>query len=93
MLPQADIPNFVKTEVPLSTIDLQKLFISTNAKALVSIQAIAALSMHLGRERDVSNKTVTEFLHNLTLQALSKENDNIFMSFEHVGNLFLDLFD
>ena len=38
-------------------------------------------------------KARTEFLHNLTFQDLSKENDNIFMSFEHVNNLFLDLFE
>ena len=93
MLPQADIPNFVKTETPLSPIDLYQKFKATDAKALTSIQAIAALNIHLGGDRDISKKALTEFLRNLTFQALSKENDDILLSFEHVGNLFLDILE
>ena len=90
MLPQADIPDFVKTEIPLSPIDLWKKFKATNAKALVSIQAIAALNIHLGGERErCSKKLLTEFLHNLIFQALSKENDNILMSFNMLIIYFL----
>ena len=60
MLPQADIPDFVKTEMPLSPIDdLYKKFKATDAKALASIQAIAALNIHLRGDRDVSNKALT----------------------------------
>ena len=91
MLPQADIPNFVKAETPLSPIDLYQKFKATDAKALASIQAIAALNIHLGG--DISKKALTEFLHNLTFQALSIENDDILLSLEHVGNLFLDIFE
>ena len=93
MLLQADIPDFVKTEMPLSPIDLYKKFKAKDAKALASVQAIAALNIHLGGDRDISKKALTEFLCNLTFQALSKENDDIFMSFEHVGNLFHDIFE
>ena len=93
MLLQADIPDFVKTEMPLSPIDLYKKFKAKDAKALASVQAIAALNIHLGGDRDISKKALTEFLCNLTFQALSKENDGIFMSFEHVGNLFHDIFE
>ena len=60
MLPQADIPDFVKTETPLSpTDDLYKKFKATDAKTLASIQAIAALNIHLRGDRDVSNKALT----------------------------------
>ena len=93
MLLQADIPDFVKTEMPLFPIDLYKKFKAKDAKALASVQAIAALNIHLGGDRDISKKALTEFLCNLTFQALSKENDDIFMSFEHVGNLFHDIFE
>ena len=93
MLPQADIPDFVKTETPLSPIDLYKKFKATDAKALASIQAIASLNIHLGGYRDISKKGLTEFLHNLIFQALGKENDDILLSFEHVGNLFLDILE
>ena len=91
MLPQADIPNFVKTETPLSLIDLYQKFKATDAKVLTSVQAIAALNMHLGGDRDISKKALTEFLRNLRFEALSKENGDILLSFEHVGNLFLDI--
>ena len=93
MLPQADIPDFVKTETPLSPIDLYKKFKATDAKALASIQVIAALNIHLGGDRNISKKALTEFLCNLTFQALSKENDDILLSFEHAGNLFLDILE
>ena len=66
MLPRTDIPDFVKTETPLSPIDLYIKFKATDAKALVSIQAIAALNIHLGG--DISKKALTEFLRNLTFQ-------------------------
>ena len=93
MLPQADIPDFIKTEAPLLPIDLYKKFKATDAKALASIQVIAALNIHLGGDRNISKKALTEFLCNLTFQALSKENDDILLSFEHAGNLFLDILE
>ena len=93
MLPQADIPDFVKTETPLSPIDLYKKFKATEAKVLASIQALVALNIHLGGDRDVSKKALTEFLRNLTFQALSKENDDILLSFELDDNLFLNIFE
>ena len=91
MLPQADIPDFVQTETPLSPIDLHKKFKATDA--LASIQAIAVLNIRLGGDKDVSKNALTEFLRNLTFQASSKENDDILLSFELVDNLFLNIFE
>ena len=97
MLSQADIVNFIKTEKPLSKINLYNKFKATDAKALGSIQAIAALNIYWNRNiryyRDISKKALTEFLHNLTFQTLSKENDYVLLSFEHVGNLLLEIFE
>ena len=64
MLLQADIPDFVKTEAPLSPIDLYKKFNAKDAKALASVQAIAALNIYLGGDSDISKKALTEFLCN-----------------------------
>ena len=85
MLPRGNIPDFIKTEMPLSPIDLYKKFKATDSKALASIQTIAALNIHLGGYRDISKTGLTEFLHNLIFQALGNENDDILLSFEHVG--------
>ena len=48
MLPQPKISDFVRTQIALSPIDLYKKFGLTNAKALVSIQALAALNFYIG---------------------------------------------
>lgn len=36
---------------------------------------------------------MTEFLHNLTFQVLSKENYEIYLSFDYIGDLFLDILE
>ena len=75
----------------MSPIDLHKNFKATDA--LASIQAIAALNILLWGDEDVSKNALTEFLRNLTFQALSKENDDILLSFDFVDNLFLNIFE
>ena len=75
----------------MSPIDLHKKFKATDA--LASIQAIAVLNIHIGEDKDVSKNALREFLRNLTFQALSKENDDILLSFELDDNLFLNIFE
>ena len=93
MVPQAQIPPFVKTQTPLSPIDLYQNFKATDAKALISIQALAALNKHYGGNKTVSKNALTEFLQTLTFQALSKENDEIYLSFDYIGDLVLDILE
>ena len=50
-----------------------------HAKRLVSIQALAALKIRLGSNNIISKNALTEVWHNLTFQALSKENDDIYL--------------
>ena len=47
MVPQAEIPKFVRTKTVLSPTDLYQKFEATDAKALVSIQAFAAPDIYL----------------------------------------------
>ena len=42
--------------------------------------------MHLG-DIKLFRKTVTDFLHNMSMQALNRENDNILLDFENVRDL------
>ena len=69
----------------------KKKIAGTNAKELVSFQALAALNIHLGGDKDVSKKALTEYLCNLTFQALSKENDNVLMSFDSLNDLVYNI--
>ena len=37
--------------------------------------------MHLGSDIELSRKTMTEFLQNMSMQALNREDDNILLVF------------
>ena len=58
----------VKKQTLLSPIDLYQNFAATDARALVSIQALAALNIHLGGDETISKKALSEFLHNVSFQ-------------------------
>ena len=79
--------------MPILHVDLYKKFAGTDAKALVSIHALAALNIHFGGNKYISQAALREYLKNLTYQALSKENDEIFMSFNDIGLLVNNLLE
>ena len=91
--PQVKTPPFLKSSIPISPIHLYKKFTGTNAKALVSFQGLAALNIHLRRNKFTSQNAMYEYLKNLTFQALSQKNDKVFMSFEDSGLLVNDLLE
>ena len=80
-------PYFLKTETQLSPSNLYSKFSATTAKGLVSFHALYALNIYLGSSKDISKLAYGEFLKNLTYQALSEENDEIFLSFDQATNL------
>ena len=92
-IPKVNLPYFLKTDMPISPVDLYKKFAGTDAKALVSIHALAALNIHFGGNKYTSQVALAEYLNNLTYQALSQENDKIFMSFSELGLLVNDLLE
>ena len=58
---------------------------------LVSIQALAALNINYGGSAKISRQALTEFLHNMSHQALNKDNDNIFIEFDRTDELIIEL--
>ena len=92
-IPQVKTPPFLKTDIPISAIDLFKKFAGTDAKALVSIQGLAAMNISFGGNKFTSQQAMYEYLENLTFQALSQENDTVYMSFSVVGLLVNDLLE
>ena len=52
---------------------------------------MAALNIHFGGYKYISQAALGEYLKNLTYQALSKKNDEIFMSFNDIELLVNDL--
>ena len=79
IIPKPDTRAFIKTDEIISPNQLYKKFRGTDAKGLVSIQVLAALNIHLGGDIKLSRKTMTEFLHNMSMQALNRQNNNIFL--------------
>ena len=86
-VPFVNKPIFLKTETNLSPANLYSKFSATDAKGLVSIHALAALNIYFGGDGTISQTAYGEFTNNLTYQALSQENDTIFMSFDECTNL------
>ena len=81
--------------MPISPVDLYSKFAGTDAKGSVSIHASAALNIHFGGNKYISQAAIGEYLQNLTYQALIQENDEIFMSFNNIRllvNNFLEQF-
>ena len=79
--------------MPNSPFDLYKKFAGTDAKPLVSIHALVSLNIHFGGNKYILQTAIGEYLQNLTYQALSQENDKIFMSFDNIGLLVNDLLE
>ena len=79
--------------MPISPVDLYKKFAGKDAKPLVSVHALAALNIHFGGNKYTSQAALGEYLNNLTYQALSQENDEIFMSLSELGLLVNDLLE
>ena len=61
------------------------MFNGSDVKALVSFQALTALNIYLGGDKDISKNEIAEWLHNLTYQALTNEHDKIIMSYDLIG--------
>ena len=63
--------------------------------SLASLHRLAALNIYFGGNQPASQISFSEFLKNLTYQALSQENDNIFLSFDdgiYLVNSILEAF-
>ena len=63
-IPQVKQYFFLRTDMPVSPVDLYKNFAETDAKALVSIHALAALYIHFGINKYISQGVLGEYLKN-----------------------------
>ena len=80
-------PYFIKTEGSLSPVALHKKLFSSDTLVLTSFHALCALNIYLGGDKNISAVAYDEFLNNMTYQALSEENDSVFLSFDESVNL------
>ena len=71
--------------------ELYQKFSSTDARGLVAFQAIAALNIYFGARLEPSKQALAEFLHNMSHQALNKDNGYIFIQFDRTADLIIEL--
>ena len=88
---KSEIPYFIKTNKTISTNQLYGKFSNTDARGLVLIQALTALNIYYGGSAEISRQALTEFLHNMSHQALNKDNDNVFIQFDRIAELIIEL--
>ena len=95
IIPRPRLPAFIQTDEAISPIELFEKFRATDARGLVSIQALAALSLFLGGDAnvDVATEAMTEFLRNMSHQVLNRENDEISLEFDKLSELKNELID
>ena len=80
-IPYAQNPYFLKTDEHLSPAVLHQKFYNSDLLGLSSFQALCALNIYLGGSKEVSGLAYSEFLKNMTYQALTQENDSVPLTF------------
>ena len=81
------MPSFVKTNEAISPFDLYEKFNSASAHGLVSTQFLAAFSIFIGSDKTISKNAMSELFHNLTMQALSRDDSRIDIKFDTIQEL------
>ena len=66
------MPIFLKTEMPLSPLNLYRTSAGADTKGLVSLHGLAALIIYFGGNQQASQTTFGEFFKKLTYEALSQ---------------------
>ena len=87
IVPPGIKPSFVKTRDEISPSEINKKFQSGPSYGLAAVQFIAALNVYFGGEKQLSQNVVSEFFHNMSLQVLTIDNDNIEIEFDAIIEL------
>ena len=77
----------MKTNDILSPFDLYENFNSTDAHGLVCVQFLAALNLFLGSDKIISKNAMSEFFHNLSMQALNEMDNRVKLKFDAISDL------
>ena len=86
-IPYIKNPYFLRTNEHLSPATLHQKFYNSDLLGLSSFQALCALNIYLGGSKETSGLAYSEFLQNMTYQALSQENDSIQLAFDQCIDL------
>ena len=85
--PASVITPFIKTNEVISPFDLSEKFQSTRAHGLVAVQFLAALNTFMDGNKTISKNAMSDFFHNLSMQALSRDDDRTEIRFDAITAL------
>ena len=86
-VPTDDVRSFVQSSDIILPSELYKKSSSGNSRRLVCVHFLAALNVHLRCDKIISNDVMSEFFHNLSMQALSKSAGAILITFDVINKL------
>ena len=87
MVPPGVKASFVKTRDEISPSEINKKFQSGPSYGLAAVQFLAALNIYFGGDKKLSQNVMSEFFHNMSLQALTIDDDNVETEFDAVIKL------
>ena len=80
-------PYFIEKHDQISPTEINEKFKNSSCYGLVSVQFIAALHVFFGGDKELSRNAMSEFLHNLSLQALTIDDDKFEIQFHEIVEL------
>ena len=84
-------PNFIEKRDRISPFETNEKFKNTSSYGLASVQFISALHIFFGGEKNLSRNVMSEFLHNLSLEALTIDDDKVEIQFYEIEELSKNL--
>ena len=87
VVPTGEIPYFVQSENIISLTELYKKLQIRSGRGLVCVQFLAVLNIYLAGSTKDSQNIMSELFHNLSLQALSIEDDRIHITFDAMNKI------
>ena len=87
IVPAGVKPSFVKTRDEISPSEINEKFQLSSSYGLAAVQFIAALNIYFGGDKKLSKNVMNEFFHNMSLQALTTDNDNVEIEFDAIIQL------
>ena len=81
------MPSFVQSNNVISPSELYERYNLGHTRLLVWVDFLAALSVHLGHDKMISKNAMSELLHNLSMQVLSKPDDKIVIKLDAINVL------
>ena len=87
LVPAGKKPDFVKTFDQISPTELNGKFQNGPIYGIAAVQFLAGLNIHFGGEKKLSQDVMSEFLHNLSWQALTIDNTKVNIKFDAIIKL------